>query len=146
MFVYLTPSALLNWSNPYCQHEAVKHRQYEERVREIKHGSFSPLVFSASGGISASTVVVYKHLSFLLSTKWKTPYSYVISWLHCCLSFSLLNSVIVYICGFLVTLPKAVYHLLLTLCLRRGGLGQHRFFILVCRFSCRYVGVGFFPY
>ena len=64
-----------NWFNPYHQHEATKCHQYEEHVREIKHGSFSPLVFSALGGMSASTVVVYKRLAFLLSTKWKTPYS-----------------------------------------------------------------------
>jgi len=72
------PFAPSNRSNPYRQHEAAKRRQYEERVKEIKHGSFSPLIFSASGGMSASTGVFYKRLAFLFSTKWKTPYPDVI--------------------------------------------------------------------
>jgi len=77
-----------NWSNPYRQHEATKHHQYKEHVREIKHGSFSPLVFSVSGGTYESIYcVVYKCLAFLLSTEWKTLYSDVICWLHCYLGF-----------------------------------------------------------
>ena len=93
MFNPLAPS---NQSNPYRQHEAAKRRQYEECVREIEHGSFSPLIFSASGGMSASTAFVYKHLA---STKWKTPYSEVIHWLCCCLCFSLLHSAVMCIRG-----------------------------------------------
>ena len=34
---------------PYQKHELDKKREYEERVREIEHGSFSPLVFSTAG-------------------------------------------------------------------------------------------------
>jgi len=53
------PYAPSNRSNPYRQHENAKHRQYEERVREIEHGNFSPLVFSTSGGMGASTTVTF---------------------------------------------------------------------------------------
>ena len=60
-----------NRSNPYRQHECAKHRAYKERVCVIEHESFSPLVFSASGGMGASTTVAYKRLAFLLSLKWK---------------------------------------------------------------------------
>ena len=72
---------------------------YEERVREVEHASFSPLVFSTSGGMGASTTVAYKRLAFLLSAKWKTPYSRVMSWLRCRLGFSLLHSAIMCIRG-----------------------------------------------
>ena len=48
-----------NRCNPYCQHETSKRRQYEERVREVENGNFSPLVFSTSGGMGASTTVAY---------------------------------------------------------------------------------------
>ena len=43
------PYAPSNRCNPYHQHETSKRRQYEERVREVEHGNFSPLVFSTSG-------------------------------------------------------------------------------------------------
>ena len=47
------PYAPSNRCNPYRQHETSKRRQYEERVREVEHGNFSPLVFSTSGGMGA---------------------------------------------------------------------------------------------
>ena len=58
-------------------------KQFEERVHEIKHGSFSPLLFSTS-----CTSVTYKHLTFLLS-KWPTPNCKMMHWLCCYLDFSL---------------------------------------------------------
>jgi len=39
-------------------------------------------------------VLAYKHLAYLLSLEWNTPYSRVMSWLSCCLSFFLLHSTI----------------------------------------------------
>ena len=89
----------INRCNPYRQHETSKRRQYEERVREVEHGNFSPLVFSTSGGMGASTTVAYKRLAFLLSCKWKSPYCMVMSWLRCRLGFSLLHSAIMCIRG-----------------------------------------------
>jgi len=88
------PYAPSNQSNPYWKHECAKRREDEEQVREVEHASFSPLVFSISGGMGASTTVAYKGLAFLLSAKWKTPYSRVMSWLRCHLGFSLLYSAI----------------------------------------------------
>ena len=35
----------------FRKHEGVKRRAYEERVREVERGSFTPLVFSSSGGM-----------------------------------------------------------------------------------------------
>ena len=44
---------------------------YEERVREVEHGSFkfTPLDFSCSGGIGPLANIVYKHLANLISEK-----------------------------------------------------------------------------
>ena len=50
-------------------------------------GSFVPLVFSTFGGMSGCTNVVYKCLAYLLSLKRGVPYSSVMAWLHCRLSF-----------------------------------------------------------
>jgi len=84
---------------PYCQHEGAKHRTYKEQVHEIEHVSFSPLMFSTSGGMGASSTVTYKRLAFLLSIKWKTLYCKVMRWLRCRLGFSLLHSTIMCIRG-----------------------------------------------
>jgi len=62
------PYAPSNQSNPYRKHEGTKCRAYKEQVREIEHASLSPLVFSNSWGMGASTTVTYKHLAFLLSS------------------------------------------------------------------------------
>ena len=72
---------------------------YEERIREVEHGSFTPLVFSSSSGMGKAATTTYKHLAQLLSEKWSSPYSLVMGWLRCSLGFSLLRSSIMYIRG-----------------------------------------------
>ena len=46
-------------SQMYKRNKQEKKRAYDEWVREIKHGSFSPLVFSAAGGMG-STATLFK--------------------------------------------------------------------------------------
>ena len=46
---------------------AEKKRAYDQRVREIEHGSFSPLVFSATGGMGTIVSVVYKRLATMIA-------------------------------------------------------------------------------
>ena len=65
------PYAPSNHSNPDRQHENMKRHEYEVRVREIERRNFSPLIFSSSGGMDASTTAAYKRLAFLLSRKWE---------------------------------------------------------------------------
>ena len=60
----------------------------------MEHGTFTPLVFSATGGMSDEAYAFYKHLASLLSDKWAEQYSAVMGWLRCCLSFLLLRSAI----------------------------------------------------
>ena len=57
----------------FRRHEAEKHRAYEERIREVEHGSFTPLVFSSSGGMGKAATTTYKHLAQLPSEKWSSP-------------------------------------------------------------------------
>ena len=83
----------------YQKNELEKRRAYEERVREIEHGSFSPLVFSAAGGMGTIATVVYKRLASLLAEKQGRPYSSTLHWLRCRLNFSLLRSAIMCIRG-----------------------------------------------
>ena len=80
--------------NCYRKHEMEKKRQYEQRVREIEHASFTPLVLSATGGMANEATVFYKRLASCLAAKWDQSYSQTMSWLRCRLTFSLLRSAI----------------------------------------------------
>ena len=60
----------------------------------MEHGTFTPLVFSATGGMADKVIVFYKHLASLLSEKRNEHYAVVMGWIRCCLSFSLLRSAI----------------------------------------------------
>ena len=66
------PFAKSNMDTPlattYRRHENDKRRQYEQRVIQVEHSSFVPLVFSATGGTSKSTSNFYRHLALKLST------------------------------------------------------------------------------
>ncbi len=52
-------------SNCYRKHEQEKKRQYyyEQRVREVEHALFTPLVLSASGGMANQATIFYKRLA-----------------------------------------------------------------------------------
>ena len=88
------PSNQQSLASCYRKQEAVKKRAYEQRVREIEHASFTPLVLSATGGMANQATVFYKRLASCLASKWDQPYSSTMSWLRCQLTFSLLRSAI----------------------------------------------------
>ena len=92
-------------SQCYRQNELEKKRIYDERVREIEHGSFSPLVFSTSGGMGTTATVVFKRIASMIARKQDKPYSKVTHWIRCRLSFSLLRSAIICIRG-----SRSTYH------------------------------------
>ena len=52
------PSAQSNQRGPlasaYRRHELEKKRQYDQRVREVEHATFTPLVMSVTGGMGKS--------------------------------------------------------------------------------------------
>ena len=83
----------------YLQNEQEKKRAYNERVREVEHGTFSPLVFSTSGGMGPIATVVYRRIASIMAEKQQQPYSRTLFWLRCNLSFSLLRSAIMCLRG-----------------------------------------------
>ena len=89
----------------YKKNEQEKKRAYDERVREVEHGTFSPLVFSTSGGMGATANVVYKRLASMIAEKQDQPYSRTIQWIRCRLCFSLLRSAIMCLRG-----SRSTYH------------------------------------
>ncbi len=74
----------------YKKHENQKKRVYDQRIRDVEHATFTPLVLSATGGLSRQATVFYKRLASVLSCKTNQPYSQTINWLRCRLSFALL--------------------------------------------------------
>ena len=83
----------------FQRNELEKRRAYDERVREIEHGSFSPLVFSTSGSMRPTATVVYKRLASMIAEKSIKPYSIILHLMRCRLSFSLLCSAIMCLRG-----------------------------------------------
>ncbi|XP_064400133.1 uncharacterized protein LOC135346443 [Halichondria panicea] len=81
-------------TNCYRKHELEKKRQYEQRVRDIEHASFTPLVMSATGGMANQATVFYKRLASNLAIKSNESYSRTLSWLRSRITFSLLRSAI----------------------------------------------------
>ena len=76
----------------YVKHEKEKKRHYEIRVRDIEFASFTPIVFSATGGMGKQASLFYKRLASLLSEKREeSSYNQMLNWLR---SFSLLLSAI----------------------------------------------------
>ena len=88
---YAPTNRRLQSATCYRHHENAKKRSYDQRVREIEHASFVPLVLSVTGGLGR-IATTYKRLASLLSSKCNQPYSTTMGWLLCRLSFTLLRS------------------------------------------------------
>ena len=76
----------------YAHHEQIKRRLYEQRINEVELVSFTPLIFSATGGMGKSAAVFYGRLADMIATKTKQPYSSTITWIRCRLNFLLIRS------------------------------------------------------
>ena len=91
----------------YRNHENVKKRAYDQRVREVEHGTFSPLVFSCTGGMGRVALTTYKRLAALVAAKRDEPYSTTMGWIRCRLSYSLLRAAIMCVRGARSTIGHA---------------------------------------
>ncbi len=86
-------------STAYKRHEDEKKRAYGQRVREIEHGVFTPLVMSTTGGMGREGQTFYKRLADMIAQKREMPYGIMMGWLRCKLSFAILRSAIMCIRG-----------------------------------------------
>ena len=83
----------------YQRHERQKKAIYEERVCEVERATFTPLVFSTTGGAGRLATTFLRHLASLLAAQHDEPYSIVMSWLRSQIGFSLLRSSIMCLRG-----------------------------------------------
>ena len=70
------PCAQSNRRSPitsvYRKHEQEKKRQYEQRVREVEHATFPPLVRSTMGSMGKAATTFYKRLASMVCEKRNT--------------------------------------------------------------------------
>ena len=64
-----------------CRHKC-RHRVINMNNAFV-FGSFSPLVFSTTGGLGSTATVVFKRLASLIADKQEQPYSKTQFWLRC---------------------------------------------------------------
>ena len=81
----------INPRSTYRKHGRIKKRAYKQRIREIEHATFTPLVLSAAGGLAREATTFYKRLASMLAAKWDQAYSSTLCWLRCRLAFSHLS-------------------------------------------------------
>ncbi len=72
--------------------EGIKKRGYGERVLNVEHGSFTPLVFSCLGGMSRECAHFYNHLADKYGEKHNLSISKARTWVRTKLSFCLLRA------------------------------------------------------
>ena len=66
---------------------------------EVEHGSFTPLVFSATGGMGQPCSTRHLWETNLSASREEASYHQVISWFHCLLNVSLLGPTVMCIRG-----------------------------------------------
>ena len=78
----------------YKKCEKEKKRQYAERVMEIEQGTFTPLVFTTTGGMVDECVRNHSRLAELIENEKGESYSSTISWIRGQVSSAIVRSAI----------------------------------------------------
>ena len=91
----------------YRMAEKSKEREYKDRIRNVEHGDFNPIVFSTTGGMAPQCHLIVKRISDLISDRNGIAKSVVSGWLRCRLSFALLRTTLLCVRG---TRAKRVFH------------------------------------
>ena len=97
------PAATSYLSKPlksiYRENENQKKAAYNDRVINTEKASFTPLVFSTTGGMGPECQRLNKRLAELIARKQKERYSHVIGHIRCLLRFSLLRATLIALRG-----------------------------------------------
>ena len=83
----------------YRIRENEKKRKYNSRVIEIEQGTFTPLVFTTTGGMADECLRYHSRLAELLSAKRQESYATTISWVRAEVSFAILRSALLCLTG-----------------------------------------------
>ena len=80
-------------------HENEKKRLYSRRVLDIEHGTFTPLVFTTTGGMGKECLRYHSRLAELIAIKKGEQYAKTMSWIRSLISFALLRSALICLRG-----------------------------------------------
>ena len=104
-------------------HETEKKRLYNRRIMNVEHGTFTPLVFSLTGGEGPETAVFHKHVAAKIAEKTGDRYDHVLSLIRVKLSFLILRSALLCLRGSRSINPAVVEAGEFGLTLSEAGLG-----------------------
>ena len=79
----------------YKSHEQEKKRKYNQRVLQIEHATFTPVVFSTTGGMGVEAKSLIKRIAERTSTKSGQTYADTMKFLRTRLRFDLLRTTII---------------------------------------------------
>ena len=91
--------AKMELTKAYEYNEKENKRLYNERILQLEHGSFTPLVFSATGRMGRECKKFFARLAEMIAEKRKTNYNTVMTWMRWKISFSLIRSIGTCLCG-----------------------------------------------
>ena len=83
----------------YAQHENEKKRTYNDRILNVEKGSFSPLIFSTTGGMGPECTRYHRRVAELIAAKRGEEYSDIMNFIRTKLRIALLNCTLVAIRG-----------------------------------------------
>ena len=78
----------------FVRHERNKQLEYEERVVNVDHGLFGPLVFSTTGAVGPMRDRFLQKLAGMIAEHDQAEYSITTAWLRCRVSFALLRNAV----------------------------------------------------
>ena len=101
MFHPLAPSNVAHGAitNMYRSHENEKKSAYNSRVLEVERGTFTPVVFSTTGGMGMEAQALLKRIAERTERKTGQRYSDVMSFLRKRVRFDLLKTTIIALRG-----------------------------------------------
>ena len=83
----------------FRQAEQSKIREYADRIRNVEHADFSPLVFTTTGVMSPRCKIIFKKIAEKIAQLKELSYSVVCGWMRCRFSFALLRTTLICLRG-----------------------------------------------
>ena len=83
----------------YAENEMEKKCEYNQRIMQVERATFTPLVFSTSGGMARECTKFHKKIAELVAIKTKEDYSKVMNHIRTRIRFTLLRSTLLAVRG-----------------------------------------------
>ena len=76
----------------FRKHQQEKKRQYNQRILNVEHETFTPLIFSINGGEGSECSAYHKHIAVKIASKTNNRFEQVITWIRTKLSFLIIRA------------------------------------------------------